>query len=59
MKVYKFEIGIYDRKIICVLAHSVEEACKLVAERYECWADARYISNIYDSPQIVSVEFCD
>ncbi len=55
MNVYKFEIGMYDRQCICILANNKEEACKIVSKYRNIETDEKFITKVYDSPQVVSV----
>ena len=55
MNVYKFEIGMYNRQCICVLANNENEACEIISKYRNTKTDKKFITKIYNSPQIVSV----
>ncbi len=55
MKVYEFEVGIWDRQVICVLANNENEACEIISKYRGRETSNGFITNVYDSPQVVSV----
>ncbi len=54
MKVYGFEVGLWEKHMILVLAKSKKEACEIISKHWGTTVDKRSITDVYNSPQVVS-----